>query len=359
MRTRLSLKCLAVVIVCGLSASCDDLKPLADNPLTPTPPTLVTLELTGPTTFAPGESVAFKLMARVTNGTDTDVTSTSQWNLSNSSVATSEGAGRYRGNTVGDTQLNVNYGRLGASRELIVVPTGTFRVTGRVTESDGPFPISGARIQARDSSGNGPSTESDGSGFFRLFGVAPDSEIVVSRSGYSESTRHVSIDKHSTVNFEMNLNGPRLRVDGTYTVTLDLTACRDGFRQEYARRVYTAVVQQSGSSVEARFTEPAFAVNSINRGNLMQGRVEGTGLFLQADLPFYYYYYYGPSSYPLLVERLPDDSRLVISGSATLLESGGSYTGKLDGFASNFGPRFPNDKYLGRCSAGQLTFTRR
>jgi hypothetical protein len=357
-RTHPSLKFIAVVIVCGLSASCDDLKPLSDNPLTPTPPTLVTLELTGPTTFAPGESVAFTLMARVTNGKDTDVTSTSQWNSTNPSVLTSQGPGRYRANTAGDSQISVNYGRLNASREVIVVPTGTFRVTGRVTESDGPFPISGARVQARDSSGNGPSTESDGSGFFRLFGVAPDSEIVVSRAGYSENTRHVTIDKHSTVNFEMILNGPRPRVDGTYTVTLDLSGCRDGFRPEYAHRVYTAVVQQSGSSVEVRFTEPSFAVNSANLGNLMQGRVEGTGLFLYAQS--FYYYYYGPSSYPFLVEALPDESRLVLTANVTLAESGeSSYTGKLNGYASNYGPRFPNDKYLGGCDGGQLTFTRR
>jgi len=347
----------AAVAICGLSASCDDAKPLADNPLAPSPPTFVTLELTGPTTLAPGESVAFTLMARVTNGKDTDVTSTSVWNSTNASVLTSVGPGRYRANTAGDSQISVNYGRLSASREVVIVPTGTFRVTGRVTESDGPFPISGARVQARDGSGNGPSTESDGSGFFRLFGVAPDSEIVVSRAGYSENTRHVTIDKHSTVNFEMNLNGPRPRLDGTYAVTLDLSGCRDGFRQEYAHRAYTAVVQQSGSSIEVRFTEPAFAVNSANRGNLMQGRVEGTGLYLSAQS--FYYYYYGPGDYPLLVELLPDDSRLVVSAYVSLAELGGSYTGKLTGSASNYGARFPNDKYLGSCNSGQLTFTRR
>jgi len=147
-------------------------------------------------------------------------------------------------------------------------------------------------------------------------------------------------------------------VAGTYTVTLDLTGCRDGFRPEYARRVYTAVVQQSGTSVEVRFTEPAFAVNSLNRGNLMQGRLQGTGLILQAESSFYYYYY-GPSSYPFLVEALPDDSRLVVTGAATLAESGGNYAGNLNGWVSNYGPRFPNDKYLGGCNGGQLTFTRR
>jgi Carboxypeptidase regulatory-like domain len=247
---------------------------------------------------------------------------------------------------------------LNASREVVVVPTGTFRVAGRVVESDGAFPISEARIEARNSSGTGPATESDGSGFFKLFGVTADAEIVVSRSGYVASARRVALDSHSTVNFEMTFDGPRPEFSGTYSVTLDLTECRDGFRQEYARRVYTAVVQQSGSRVDVRFTEPAFAVNSANLGNLMRGFVQGTGLSLHAELP-YYYYYAGPGSYPSLVEALPDDSRLVVSGSATLLASGGSYTGKMRGWAGNYGPRYPNDKYLGGCSTGQLTFTRR
>ena len=59
------------------------------------------------------------------------------------------------------------------------------------------------------------------------------------------------------------------------------------------------------------------------------------------------------------MEALPDDSRLVVSGAGTLVESGGNYSGRLTGFASNFGPRFPNDKYLGGCSTIHLTFTRR
>ena len=358
MRSYLSLKVLAVVIGCGLTASCDDLKPLADNPLTPSQPTLVTLELSGPTTFAPAQTVSFTLVLVSNDGTRRDVSSTAQWTSNNASVTSTQGGGRYSGNAIGDTQVNARFGALNASREVVVVPAGTFRVAGRVVEFDGVFPVAGARVEARTSAGTGPATESDGSGFFKLFGVTADAEIVVTRPGYDENRRRVTLDSHSTVNFEMILSGPRPEVAGTYSVTLDLTACRDGFRVEYARRVYTAVVQQSGTNLEVRFTEPAFAINSINRGNLMQGRVQGGSLFLEA-LTNYYYYYYGPSSYPFLVETLPDGSRLVVTGSATLVEAGGSYMGKLNGWASNFGPLFPRDKYLGGCSTGQLTFTRR
>ena len=59
------------------------------------------------------------------------------------------------------------------------------------------------------------------------------------------------------------------------------------------------------------------------------------------------------------MELLPDDSRLVVSGSVSLTELGGSYTGTLNGFTGNYGPRYPFDKYLGGCNGGQLTFRRR
>ena len=358
MRTHLLRTVLVVAFGCGVITACDDTPGLSENPLTPTPPTLVTLELSGPATLAPGQIVTFTLTAVGTNGTREDITAKAQWTANNASIISNNGQGRYGGNAVGDAQINARFGALNVSKEVIVVPAGTFRVTGRVVEFDGVFPVAGARVEARNSSGTGPATESDGSGFFKLFGVTADAEIVVTRAGYDENRRRITLDNHSTVNFEMILSGPRPELAGTYSVTLDLTGCRDGFRLEYARRVYTAVVQQSGSNLEVRFTEPAFAINSLNRGNLMQGRLQGGSLFLEA-LTNYYYYYYGPNSYPFLVEALPDGSRLVVTGSATLVESGGSHTGKMNGWASNYGPGFPRDKYLGGCSTSQLTFTRR
>ena len=354
MRTHLLRTVLVVAFGCGAITACDD----THNPLTPTLPTRVTLSPSGPATVAPGQTVAFTLTAVSSNGTREDVTAKAQWTSNNASIVTTQGEGRYSGNAVGDAQISARFGALNASKEVIVVPAGTFRVTGRVVEFDGVSPVSGARVEARNSSGTGPVTESDGSGFFKLFAVTADAEIVVTRAGYDENRRRITLDNHSTANFAMVLSGPRPELAGTYTVTLDLTGCRDGFRLEYARRVYTAVVEQSESAVEVRFTEPAFAINSINRGNLMQGRVQGGSLFLEA-LTNYYYYYYGPSNYPFLVERLPDDSRLVVGGSGTLVESGGSHTGKMNGFASNYGPGFPRDKYLGSCGTSQLTFTRR
>ena len=159
MRAHLSLKVLVVVIGCGLTASCDDLKPFAENPLEPSKPALVTLDLSGPATFAPGETVSFTLVTVSHDGTRRDVTSTAQWSSNNASVTSTQGQGRYRANAAGDTQVNARFGALNASREVVVVPAGTFRVTGRVVESDGAFPISGARVrgpkQLGDRTGHG------------------------------------------------------------------------------------------------------------------------------------------------------------------------------------------------------------
>ena len=359
MRRHLLLTGLVVALGCGVIAACDGPEPLADNPLAPTKQALIErLEVSGPDTFSPGQDVAFTLIAVMNNGTRPDVTTAAQWTSGNASVTSTQGRGRYRGNGSGDTQINARYGSLSASKEVVVIPAGTFRVSGRIVESDTGFSISGARVEARNSAGSGPATESDASGFFKLFGVTSNAEIVVARAGYVESTQRITIDKHATVNLTMNLSGPRPDVVGTYSVTLDLTGCGAGFPLEYARRSYAASVRQEGQNIEVRFTEPAFAVNSVtNRGNLLQGRLQGNTLVLEART--FWYYYYGPSDYPYFVETLPDDTRLMLSGSATLTESNGNYSGKWNGWASLYGPRFPNDRYLSGCNTGQMTFTRR
>ena len=110
MRAPLSLKVSAVVIACGMAAACDDAKPFADNPLTPSQPTLVTLELSGPTTFAPGQTVSFTLVTVSNDGTRRDVSSTAQWTSNNASIVTTQGQGRYGGNAVGDTQVTARFG---------------------------------------------------------------------------------------------------------------------------------------------------------------------------------------------------------------------------------------------------------
>jgi hypothetical protein len=112
------------------------------------------------------------------------------------------------------------------------------------------------------------------------------------------------------------LAGPRLDFAGTFTATFDWRACSSRVLPEYSRRVYTAVVTQAGSVLDVRFTEPAFAVNSLSRGNMMQGQISAAGITLYAATGFFTTTTTDRAPTPSWSNGLNDDGRLVVSGQA-------------------------------------------
>ena len=365
MRMNFSLKCVAMVLACVLAASCDDAKngPSGPSPnpppVTPSAPQLRNLELNGQTTLAPGATSEFTLIAVFTDGTRTDVTSSAQWSTRSSTYATSLGQGRISAIAVGDTFLDARYSNRNTSREIIIVPDGTFRVTGRILEEDGVTPVANAHIRVRDADAAGPQTDADVSGYYRLYGVKRNIDLVVTREGYVDTERkNLTIDRHTAVNIVLPLMGPRLKVDGTYTVTFDWSNCASGFPTDLRHRVYSAVIKQSEAEIEVRFTEPGFVHNTANRGDLMEGRVGPSGMYLFADSG-YYYAYYGAASSPFLTELLPGDLRLVTWGSAFLTQSGNRFSGAMDGGAWVYRRVGQTDTYLGGCNNGNVSFERR
>ena len=141
-------------------------------------------------------------------------------------------------------------------------------------------------------------------------------------------------------------------------MTFDWSSCTSGFRDDLRRRVYSAAIKQSGSQIEVRFTEPAFVHNSANRGDLMTGRVDPNGMYLYADTG-YYYWYYGAAFSPFLVELLPDNHRVTISGTAFLSQSGNRFSGAMQGSAMLGRRVAQGETFVGSCSAGNVNFERR
>jgi len=366
MRAPLSLKVFAVVLTGMVGVSCHEPKngsagPSPNPPVTPpaSQPTLTDLQLSGQTTLAPDATSEFTLTAVLSNGTRTDVTSSAQWSINDSRFVTSLGQGRYRAVSFGEALVSGRYLNRFVSREIVVVPEGTFRVTGRIVEEDGVTPVSNAHIRVRDVDETGPQTDADPSGYYRLYGVKRNVDLVVTRPGYVDTERkHMTIDRHTTVNIFLQLAGPRLNVEGAYTVTFDWSSCTSGFRDDLRRRVYTASVKQSGAEIEVRFTEPSFVHNSANRGDLMEGRVGPSGMYLFADSGYYYWYYGAPSS-PFLVELLPDNHRLTTEGTAFLSQSGNRFSGAIQGSVMLGRTTARGETYLGSCSAGNVSFERR
>ena len=149
-----SRRAAGVIAVTGLLA--------CDSKTGPTrPPDVVTLELSGTLTIAPGATTQLTLTAVKSDGSRSDVTSTAHWSSSfGSSAVSSLGEGRFLGRAIGDTVITGRDGRWSVSRELIVVPDGTYRLNGRVTQAEAPFwGIGGARVRASDGEGPGLTLE--------------------------------------------------------------------------------------------------------------------------------------------------------------------------------------------------------
>lgn len=354
-----------VAFACALAVTCDGPPRSPGGPTPPPPPqqgpvlSVVNVDLTGETTFAPGTTQQMTMTAIRSDASREDVTATTQWSTSTGSILSVVGPGRYQANRTGDGSVSARFGTFFRGRGVVIVPDGTFRVTGRVFETGTPTAlISGAQVLVRDRDAIGPHAETDIGGFFRLYGVRPESDFIVTRTGYRETIKGVKIDRHTSVDVEMGLAGPRLELSGVYTVTFTFDACTNNYRSELRQRTYKAELVQSGSNVEVRFVEPEFAVNTINRGASIPGRVDPTGFTLQATTGFYYYYYYGPSSYPNLVERLTDSTRLVVSGTGTMRPSANGFEGEFRGRSDHWGARYPQDTWFGSCNTASVVFTR-
>jgi hypothetical protein len=348
MRVHLPSRVAAGVIAITGALACDS----KTGPTTE--PVVVAVELSGTLTVAPGATTQLTLTAVKSDGSRSDITSTAQWSSFGSNTVTSLGQGRFLGRTIGDAIITGREGRATATREMIVVPDGTYRINGRVTDvEDSGTAVAGARVRADNGGGAGPSTETDASGSFRLHGVGGEADLIVTRDGYVETTRRVRVDKHSAINLEMPIAGSRLQVGGTYTATFDWLQCDASFQSDLRRRVYSATVTQLKSRVDVRFISPTFARLNGNPGNLMQGSADAINVVIATPMGLGYY----DPSFPV-VEMLSDNTYLVLSVTATLSPTVAGFAGPVTGLASHHGPRYPVDAIRGTCSAGTLTLER-
>ncbi len=342
-----------VITACCASASACESKPAGPT----SPGTVVTLELTGAQTIAPGVTTQLTLIAVHSDGSRTDVTATAEWNSSNSNVVRSMGQGRFLGGAIGEANITGRANRA-VSREVVVVPDGTYRIVGRVTESGDPRrAVANALVRAVDSHGAGPSSSTDTGGYFRLYGVAADAELIVTRDGYSQTSQRLRVDTHTVINLEMPLAAPRLDVTGRFAATFDWSACQTSFPEDLRRRVYTADVTQEAARVQVRFTSPGFAMVNGVLSNLMEGGADPINVVIATPTTVPQTFY-GITEYPV-VEILPDDTRLEVFATVKLVATAAGFAGPIEGRAGHHGPRYPLDTERGSCTAGRLTLERR
>lgn len=203
---------LAVIIGFGLAvASCDK---TPNTPNAPTPPvqqppsapTIVRTEIVAPVSVEPGKSVQLTANVVKSDGAVENVSSRAQWSSTDSRVLRVDSTGLATGVAPGEVTVAIAYQGSGASSPVMVLPAGTFRLKGVVTESG--IPLQSVRIQVLDGTGKGLTTVTTQNGEYSLYGVGGEVRLHLKRNGYLNRIEALQIREHRVMKLR---NGPRRR----------------------------------------------------------------------------------------------------------------------------------------------------
>jgi uncharacterized protein YegP (UPF0339 family) len=359
MRTRtfsLVYGSLGAVALAGLLVACDN--PDSRNPLRPSAPRVTGVELIGPSTIAPGQTVEYTARVRLSDGTQKSGAGASvRWNFDSQFIQITDAGIATAKERTGDTLIRVmaQGSNFTSSKEVTIVPEGTFRLSGRVVDADSPsVGIAGARVEAMPGS---IVATTDANGQYRLYGVAANATILASGEGYLNAEQQLQLTEHGSQNFQLKSNGDRLSLNGNYRLEIDASNCLGSRPLPAAVRIrqYDAAVTTAGAEMTVVLTESRFKKNSIGKGDRFTGRVTGRRVTFTFSFLDYYYPYYGPSGYPDVVEQLSDSTLFVPSGSVIATGSTDQVSGIMSNghFLSQWTSTYPIWPYtfLGSCSS--------
>jgi hypothetical protein len=308
----------------ALVVACDNAphNPIAPSrPPVPTPPPTATftVELSGPDRLAPGQSAQYTVTVRSSDGV-TRVPTSIHWiasppefvQVDASGLAT---AGTFYGGAAVTADVTVaGLGVRGASRSVIVLPDGTYRIVGTVRDVGGAA-VPDAVITVTP----GPLTiATDLVGHYSLYGVPADAEFHITAFGYEPFVQNLNFNNHATQNFQLASAGQPPDFAGLYALTVDvIDGCQNSspLPAELQHRRYDAVVGQNGLALTVTLTEP---------GKRFPGRVDAAGATFALNGDW-------EANYPSVVEQLADGTVLVLSGEAVTTRSAAGLSGTLNG----------------------------
>ena len=374
MRTTFMRACLATVLAIAVACGDDDsgkppagpTGPWADNHLTVTG-----VDIAGPASIPQGQSAQYTATARMSDGS-TRVPKSVKWTSTQPALFQVSASGlvtatQVRGEAALLVEVVVQNGRAPtrAGRDILVMPDGTFRLVGTVTEADATgITIGGVRVEARaDEDGPVATFATTGAdGRYKLYGVPGDAYLRVWRDGYVTAKDRIQLRAHETRNIQLAVDGGRTSLAGDYTMTVEAGVCHNPpLPDDLRRRTYEATVSQNGAHLQVLLTSPAFAMSAQGQGNRFGGLVSSN----QARLEMVNWadpYYYGPTvqTHPDVAERLSDGTTLVLAGTVNLSQTADGWAGTMSGYLTQYNSgNFPNVRYLGSCSASRITLSRR
>ena len=321
-------------VVASLVVSCGDESPT--RPSTPTqaaadkPLTIVGVQVEGPDLVEPGATAQYKATMQMSDGSTRDGTGTVNWSSTNRAILSVGAGGLATAGVPGQVTVTANAQGRRATVEVLVLAAGTFRVTGTVREAG--LPVGGASVDVINGSIPVKSTRTDSNGTYRLFGLAGNVEVRVSKDGYDGQVLRLQVSGNINADVELaQTAAPRLA--GTYQLTISASqACRTtgsmALPAEARSRTFRATITQDG---------PRLTVTLA--GDLLSGSFTGRAEPTQITFDLrggssldYYYYYYNTLSPPFdVLEQFSPSTVWTAMGHATLLSSGNGWRGPLAG----------------------------
>jgi hypothetical protein len=342
----------AVLAVSAWMATCGD--PQTRNPTAPSGPAALGREITGPASIAPGQSAQFTAIVRLGDGITKTLTGV-VWRSTNTALLQVTSAGvAVAGSGMGDVTLQadvpVERGTARVSREVVILPDGTYRLVGSVLANE-VLTVAGARLDVTPGSAF---ATTDFAGNYKLYGVPADASIRIVRDGYQPFEQSVHLTEHATKSFVLTPTNPsvHLVIASASIVAIDTAPGCSALPEDLQHRNYQATVSRfelTDAFVQVTLTEPRFSIKN-GLGNHFYGRVETggadfdiSGFFSRSYYRGLLYYYY-----PDVVERLSDGTILLVAGSVTTTGTAAGLSGRLDGELSHYSS-FPNGVLLGTC----------
>jgi hypothetical protein len=325
---------LVILPIAASALACNQTGP-GDVPLphAPATPFVMRLELSGPASVPPGETRKFTATAIMTDGSTPDVTAAAEWE-SRSPTVLSVARGVATGLARGEADIVARYGeRTGFARQILVLPDGTYRISGRVLEAG--YGLADAKVEVAAGPGAGLATITEsclGCGGYSLYGVSGDSTIRITKDGYETWTATVNVTHHERLDFTLIPATAPPDPSGAYRLTIAAAdECRDALSPELRERVYHAVVTRDGKRLTVKLDAPTIDTDALGYGSRFFGALEvHRAIFFLNEVG------YSPSDisfvYAAITERVaPAPARLAISGSVTATPSPSGITGTLDG----------------------------
>ena len=295
-RSRRALAFTAVAALASVLMSCDRKGPISPPPTPPQgppPPVLVGLALVAPAEVAPGDSVQLTANATKSDGSVENVSSRASWTVSAAMVRPPptpvlqiSPTGLATGRTHGQVSVSVNFNGVSAKARILVLPAGTFVLSGMVSEV---FGLENATVTVVSGVGEGVAAVTTANGEFELYGVKGPVQIRATKEGYLDSVQQFNVTGPSQISLRMVANSPRCDCRGIYTLTITAASGCSSIPDAARRRVYTATISQDDSQLRVSLSGSDFIVQN-GAGNRFYGSVTPTGeaIFVISDQYGYY-----------------------------------------------------------------------